>query len=123
MQAEARIQSETVSFPEDAGIPLAIDLPLYSFKPFLELNYALYDGGLTHARIEEKKAAWESVRELQNRVRGVLDAYHGQYGTLIVACHSMVIKSMIYKRHINYGEIVSLNYHPDQPFTEWVFEN
>lgn len=59
LQAEARIQSETVSFPEDAGLPLSIDLPLYSFKPFLELNYALYDGGLNQAQVEEKKAAWE----------------------------------------------------------------
>ena len=59
LQAEARIQTETVSLPEDSGLPLNIDLPLYSFKPFLELNYALYDGGLNSAQLEEKKAAWE----------------------------------------------------------------
>ncbi|MEO1215318.1 MAG: TolC family protein [Bacteroidota bacterium] len=59
LQAEARIQTETVSLPEDSGLPLNIDLPLYSFKPFLELNYALYDGGLNSAQLEEKQAAWE----------------------------------------------------------------
>lgn len=59
LKADARIQSETVSFPDDIGIPIAIDLPLYSAKSYLELNYSLFDGGLHKAEVEQKKADWE----------------------------------------------------------------
>lgn len=59
LKADARIQSETVSFPEDVGIPIAIDLPLYSAKSYLELNYSLFDGGLYKAQVDQKKADWE----------------------------------------------------------------
>lgn len=59
LNVEGRIQSETVAFPDDIGLPVSIDLPLYSFKPYLELSYAIYDGGLHDAKVDQKKADWE----------------------------------------------------------------
>lgn len=59
LKADARIQSETVSFPEDVGIPVSIDLPLYSARSYLEVNYALYDGGWNKAQVDQKKADWQ----------------------------------------------------------------
>ena len=112
------------------GIQVEVDLhewlpdKTFTYQTRAELDYSLMDFYLNKGEeVETKKVEWESVREVQNRVRGVLNRYHSQSETLIVACHAMVIKSVVYKRKIDYGEIVSMNYHPDQPFEEWIFEN
>jgi len=53
LQSQAQIQSETVDLPlEIPGMDDPVDLPLYSLQSNLELNYQLYDGGLSEARQE-----------------------------------------------------------------------
>lgn len=53
-KADARIQSEVVSFPEDIGIPLTIDLPLYNIRTYADVQYRLYDGGMSSALIDKE---------------------------------------------------------------------
>ena len=65
---------------------------------------------------------WESLNALQTRVAKVFGKYAGTYKTIIVTCHSMVIKSIAYQRNIDYGELVVADYDPQKPLTEWVFE-
>ncbi|MEM7375258.1 MAG: TolC family protein [Bacteroidota bacterium] len=53
-KADARIQSEVVSLPEDIGIPLTIDLPLYNIRTYADVQYLLYDGGMTGALSDQE---------------------------------------------------------------------
>ena len=48
-QAQARIQSENISLNFDAPNIPSIDIPLYSAQTSLEINYNLYDGGISKA--------------------------------------------------------------------------
>jgi outer membrane protein TolC len=52
LKGDAKYQSETphLDLPQGAVLPFEIDLPLYSAKSYLELNYFLYDGGLVKAQ-------------------------------------------------------------------------
>lgn len=52
LRADGRLQSESTSLGAEAGsqFPIQIDLPLYSAKSYLELNYNILDGGQTTAR-------------------------------------------------------------------------
>ncbi len=52
LKADGRLQSESTSLGAEAGsqLPFQIELPLYSAKSYLELNYHVLDGGQTAAR-------------------------------------------------------------------------
>ncbi|MEM6800554.1 MAG: TolC family protein [Bacteroidota bacterium] len=117
LQAEARIQTETVSLPEDSGLPLDIDLPLYSFKPFLELNYALYDGGLNKAQGEEKHAAWEVEKKsleverygLRKRINGLfvgIALYKAQEDLLAISQADLLERRKILEAGLQSGLVL-----------------
>jgi outer membrane protein TolC len=55
--ALASLQTETVSFPFTLPIPDGnLDLPLYRFQTTADLQYAIYDGGMTAARQGAERA-------------------------------------------------------------------
>ncbi|MEE9430697.1 MAG: TolC family protein [Melioribacteraceae bacterium] len=66
LRAEAKGQSETPSIDLQLGaaLPFEIDLPLYSAKSYLELQYNIYDGGLNNAKRNVKETQFKA--DLQN---------------------------------------------------------
>lgn len=56
LMGEGRLQSEATSFEAEAPIPLQLELPLYSARGYLEVNYNVLDHGLTDARVNKLKA-------------------------------------------------------------------
>jgi len=73
----AQIQSENVGIgSNDPSSPINIDVPLESYRGYLDLNYDLFDGGLTKANKEAEKLQLEvnqqalrvSLRTLKDQV-------------------------------------------------------
>ncbi|MEO0470788.1 MAG: TolC family protein [Bacteroidota bacterium] len=63
LQADGRLQSQTTAFPDgDGAPPIAIDLPLYSSKAWLEIQYNLLDGGRNKAQ-QAQQAAQHKVEK------------------------------------------------------------
>lgn len=66
LKADGRLQSESTSLGAEAGsqFPIQIDLPLYSAKSYLELNYNILDGGQTTARQKVTDAQTEVDQQM-----------------------------------------------------------
>ena len=62
-KADATLQSETVEFPDDAPIPLKLDLPLFNAKTYLEGQYLIYDGGINSAQQELERLRLETDKQ------------------------------------------------------------
>ncbi|MCB0568848.1 MAG: TolC family protein [Phaeodactylibacter sp.] len=74
--AQASLQTETVSFPFDIPLPGAdLDLPLYRFQTTADLQYTIYDGGIQEAR---KKLERAGLAASQQEVAVELDKLKGQ---------------------------------------------
>lgn len=74
--AQASLQTETVEFPFDLPIPgTGLDLPLYRFQTTADLQYAIYDGGMTEAR---SKLELASLAAGQQQVAVELDKLKAQ---------------------------------------------
>jgi outer membrane protein TolC len=56
LKGSATLQSETTGFPSTEMLPISIDLPLYKFRTYGEVNHTLYDGGRLEARKKLKTA-------------------------------------------------------------------
>lgn len=48
---------------------------------------------------------WETYESMQKRMKSVLEKY-SQYDRVIVVCHGMVIRTIKYKKDIEYAEII-----------------
>ncbi|MDO5970141.1 TolC family protein [Flavivirga aquimarina] len=78
LNGTGQLQSENLNFGM-AGGPVNIDLPLESYKGHVDVNYNIYDGGLTKARQHIEVASLEvhqqelnvSLRNLKDRVNAL----------------------------------------------------
>ncbi|MEM7370321.1 MAG: histidine phosphatase family protein [Bacteroidota bacterium] len=64
---------------------------------------------------------WESIQHMQERVMGVLNRYVGKYHTIIVVCHGFVIRSLAFRRIVDNGQIVEIDYSPGMIPPKWEF--
>lgn len=62
-KADATLQSETVEFPDDAPIPINLDLPHFNAKTYLEGQYLIYDGGINAAQQDLQKLQLETDQQ------------------------------------------------------------
>ena len=62
---------------------------------------------------------WESVAHLRERVCGVLDEYYEKHESIIMVCHGFVIRSLSFRKILENGEIVEIDYHPGMEFPAW----
>ena len=121
----AAIISTQIQLPIEVEIDLHEWLPdqTFTYQTKSEMNSLhrdFYCNKGVYPPGEPKK--WESLAALQTRVAKVFAKYTGIYETIIVTCHSMVIKSIAWQRNIDYGELVVVNYDPRKPLAEWIFE-
>lgn len=64
---------------------------------------------------------WESIRHMQQRVMAVFDRYVGKHNTIIAVCHGFVIRSLAFRRIIDNGQIVEIDYEPGMIPPKWEF--
>lgn len=106
---------------------------LHEWIPDLTFNYtsykelkAIYQNFYDHkgikdeATLQEEYAVWEDLETFRDRVNSALLPYYGLYSSVIVVAHGMVIQSLC-GRHIGYGEVFQMEFHPDMKFPEWQF--
>ena len=62
-KTDATLQSETVEFPDDAIVPIKLELPLFNAKTYLEGQYLIYDGGINSAQKEIERLQLEAEKQ------------------------------------------------------------
>lgn len=62
LMGNAQIQSETPQIDAE-GLPISVDLPLYSIKTYGEAQYNLYDGGVQEAQLVQKQARLQADKQ------------------------------------------------------------
>jgi len=111
LQTAAIISKET-------NIDIVIEMDLHEWIPDLTFQYSRFEDCLElikdfnkhqgkYPKDETRK--WETLESLRNRVRKVADKY-ANYNKVIMVCHEMVIKSLVYKDKVEYAEIIECNY-------------
>ncbi|MEH0154556.1 TolC family protein [Limibacter armeniacum] len=71
-KAEGTLQSDNISLAGD--LPFGLDLPLESYKAYLDINYSLYDGGIVKAQRELEEAQLNVTQQnLEVRLRTLKD--------------------------------------------------
>lgn len=120
LQTAAYITRET-------RLDLVVDVNLHEWLPDVTQQYKntdemfkLYKDFLKNSGVySSKKQVWESLENLQNRIRKVLDKYYGEYESIVIVAHSMVCKVCAGNINIENGEIVEFDYTPDYEFPNW----
>lgn len=94
LKADGRIQSETISFPEDAGLPISLDLPLYSFQTYAQAQYLIYDGGINQAQQQLEQVQLEVDKQsLEVDLNGIKEQVNQLFlGILFARKRSEILK-------------------------------
>lgn len=64
---------------------------------------------------------WKTLDSLRIRVSKVADKY-AHYNKVIMVCHEMVIKTLVYKEKIDYAEVIEFNYEIGNPDVLFCFD-
>lgn len=84
---EGQLQSESLQIGSDSPeSPVFIDMPRESYKAYAQLDYTLYQGGLTHARREVEKANLEvGLNQLEADLRPVKDRINDLFFSIMLS--------------------------------------
>ena len=81
-----QIQSENITIGGEApNSPLSIELPLESYRGYLDLNYNLFDGGMTRAsKVAEKSQLKVQQQTLQVNLRSLKDQVNNLFLSILL---------------------------------------
>lgn len=116
------------------GIKLTVEMDFHEWMPDITFQFKTFDEvvklnedfnkfkGIYPVGIpgEEEQKRWESLTALRQRVKKAADKY-AHYDRVIVVCHGMVIRTLVYAGPIKNGEIIECKYEAGQPDCEFSF--
>ena len=81
-----QMQSDNITIGGgDTNSPLSIELPLESYRSYLDLNYNLFDGGITRAAKEAEESQLKVQQQaLQVNLRGLKDQVNNLFLTILL---------------------------------------
>lgn len=113
----------------ETGIGIKIEMDLHEWMPDITFQNAnlteciqLTEDFNAHKGIypEGELRRWESLQALRQRVKKVTDKY-AHYNKVILVCHGMVIRTIMYAETIQPCEIIECTYIAGQPDCEYSF--
>lgn len=116
---------------QKTNIDIEVEMDLHEWMPDITFQYCSFEECLEsikdfnyHKGIypEGETRKWESLDSLRNRVRRVADKY-AHYNKVIMVCHEMVIKTLVYREKVGYAEIVECNYEIGKAHEPYFFED
>ena len=115
LQTAAVISKET-------GLDIKVEMDVHEWIPDLSFQYKDFSECLEltndfnhHNGVypSDERKRWESLSLLRSRVRKVADKY-AHFNKVIIVCHGMVIRTLIYAEEIKPGQIIECEYNLGQ---------
>lgn len=112
---------------QKTNIDITVEMDLHEWMPDLNFKYRSFEECLElikdfncHKGIYpgEETKRWEDLNSLRNRVKKVADKY-AHCNKVIMVCHTMVIRTLVYAERIAPGEIIECCYEigkVDEPY-------
>lgn len=114
---------------KEIGIDIQVELDLHEWLPDKTFQYKNatevedlhkeFDENHGIYPEENHNKIWESLTDMQQRVKNVLHKYYGKYDEIIMVSHGMVMRSLKHQEVIDYAEIIEYNYYQEVAFPTW----